>query len=64
MGLIEGRFEKNAATGAVDRILNLGRKYSLWPMAYGLACCASDRRETPVRFQIDLTPEQEARRAT
>ncbi len=46
MGLIEGRFEKNAATDAVDAILGLGRKYSLWPVAYGLACCAIEMIHT------------------
>lgn len=46
MGLIEGRFEKNLAISAVDTILNLGRKYSLWPLAYGLACCAIEMIHT------------------
>ena len=46
MGLIEGRFEKNIATDAVDTVLGLGRKYSLWPVAYGLACCAIEMIHT------------------
>ena len=46
MGLIEGRFEPNVATKAVDTVLGLGRKYSLWPLAYGLACCAIEMIHT------------------
>ena len=46
MGLIEGRFEENVGTKAVDTILGLGRMYSLWPVAYGLACCAIEMIHT------------------
>ena len=46
MGLIDGRFEPNLATKAVDTVLGLGRKYSLWPVAYGLACCAIEMIHT------------------
>jgi len=46
VGLIDGRFEKNAAITAVDTVLNLGRAYSLWPVAYGLACCAIEMIHT------------------
>ena len=46
MGLIDNRFEPNAATKAVDTVLGLGRKYSLWPLAYGLACCAIEMIHT------------------
>lgn len=30
----------NVAVTTIDRIYNLGRKYSVWPMMFGLACCA------------------------
>jgi NADH-quinone oxidoreductase subunit B len=46
LGLIEERFEKGAVTDAVDTVLNLGRKYSLRPLAYGLACCAIEMIHT------------------
>ena len=53
MGLIDGRFEPNAATKAVDTVLGLGRKYSLWPMAYGLACCAIEMiHTTTARYDL------------
>jgi len=30
----------NVAVTTIDRIYNLGRRYSVWPMMFGLACCA------------------------
>jgi NADH-quinone oxidoreductase subunit B len=53
VGLIEGRFDKNLATDAVDTVLNLGRAYSLWPLGYGLACCAIEMiHATTARWDI------------
>ena len=46
MGLIENRFDfatgsvGNILTTKVDKIFNWARKSSLWPMQFGLACCA------------------------
>ena len=40
MGLIENRFDSNVLTTSVDKIFNWARKSSLWPMQFGLACCA------------------------
>jgi NADH-quinone oxidoreductase subunit B len=33
-------FGDTVLTTRVDDIINWGRKYSLWPMPYGTACCA------------------------
>lgn len=30
----------NIAVTTIDKIYNLGRRYSVWPMMFGLACCA------------------------
>ncbi len=40
MGLIENRFEKNILITSVDKLFNWARTRSLWPMTFGLACCA------------------------
>jgi NADH-quinone oxidoreductase subunit B len=40
MGLIEHKFEDNILTTTVDGFLNWTRKSSIWPMTFGLACCA------------------------
>jgi NADH-quinone oxidoreductase subunit B len=40
MGLIEDRFEKNIITTSYDTVFNWARRSSLWPMQFGLACCA------------------------
>ena len=40
MGLIAHRFEDNFITTNLDRVLSWARQSSLWPMGFGLACCA------------------------
>ena len=40
MGLIDHRFEDNFITTSIDRVLNWARGSSIWPMGFGLACCA------------------------
>ena len=36
----ETLLEKNALVTTIDKVLNWGRGYSLWPATFGLACCA------------------------
>lgn len=40
MGLIENRVEQNVLTTTTDFLFNWARRSSLWPMTFGLACCA------------------------
>src|SRR6187397_1532591 len=40
MGLIEQQFDENLLTTKVDWLLNWARLSSIWPMTFGLACCA------------------------
>jgi NADH-quinone oxidoreductase subunit B len=40
MGLIEDRFSRNIITTTYDAVFNWARRSSLWPMQFGLACCA------------------------
>jgi NADH-quinone oxidoreductase subunit B len=67
MGLIENRFEPNILTTSVDKLFNWARKSSLWPMQFGLACCAIemmavlDPRHDMARFGAEVfraTPRQ------
>ena len=40
MGIIENQFDENVLTTKVDWLLNWARLNSIWPMTFGLACCA------------------------
>jgi len=37
---IEGRFEENVITTTIEQAINWARQSSIWPMTFGLACCA------------------------
>ena len=67
MGLIEGRFDRNIITTSFDLLFNWARRSSLWPMQFGLACCAIemmavlDPRFDMARFGAEVfrgTPRQ------
>ena len=67
MGLIEDRFEPNIITTTFDKVFNWARRSSLWPMQFGLACCAIemmavlDPRYDMARFGAEVfrgTPRQ------
>lgn len=40
MGLMEHKFSENIITTTVDGVINWARRSSLWPVTFGLACCA------------------------
>ena len=40
MGIVEHRFSENILTTSIDNLVNWARKSALWPMTFGLACCA------------------------
>ncbi|TCK61590.1 NuoB/complex I 20 kDa subunit family protein [Seleniivibrio woodruffii] len=40
MGLIDRKLPDNVLTTTVDSVINYCRKGSIWPMTFGLACCA------------------------
>ena len=40
MGLLNNTLPDNKLVGAVDTAVGWGRKSSVWPMTFGIACCA------------------------
>ena len=40
MGWLEGRFEESVITTTLEQAINWARESSMWPMTFGLACCA------------------------
>jgi NADH-quinone oxidoreductase subunit B len=53
MGWIEDRFEHNFVISTVDYVFNWARKSAIWPMTFGLACCAIEMiASSTSRFDI------------
>lgn len=53
MPFIQNQFERNFLTTSVDYVFNWARKSSLWPLTFGLACCAIEMiASTTTRFDI------------
>jgi NADH-quinone oxidoreductase subunit B len=51
---IEGRFEENVITTTVEQAINWARQSSVWPLTFGLACCAIEMMATGAsRFDMD-----------
>ena len=53
MGYLENRFEKNFVISTVDYVFKWARKSALWPLTFGLACCAIEMiASSTSRFDI------------
>ena len=51
---IEGRFEENVMTTTVEQAINWARQSSIWPMTFGLACCAIEMMAAGAsRYDLD-----------
>jgi NADH-quinone oxidoreductase subunit B len=51
---IEGRLEDSVVTTTVEQAINWARQSSLWPMTFGLACCAIEMMAAGAsRFDMD-----------
>ena len=54
MTWIEGRFEENVITTTLEQGMNWARQASIWPMTFGLACCAIEMMAAGAsRFDLD-----------
>ncbi len=54
MGLITRQFEPNIITTNLDFLVNWARKSALWPMTFGLACCAIEMiASVSAKFDLD-----------
>jgi NADH-quinone oxidoreductase subunit B len=50
---LQNRYEENFITTTVDHVFNWARKSSVWPLTFGLACCAIEMiASTASRFDI------------
>ena len=51
---IEGRLEEGVITTTLEQAINWARQGSIWPMTFGLACCAIEMMATGAsRFDLD-----------
>ncbi|HEX9742253.1 MAG TPA: NADH-quinone oxidoreductase subunit B family protein [Nitrospiraceae bacterium] len=54
MSMLERQFEANIITTNIDWVVNWSRKSALWPMTFGLACCAIEMiAAVSSRYDID-----------
>jgi len=54
MGIIEGRYGPNVVITSLDKVFNWSRARSLWPITFGLACCAIEMMAASAsRFDLD-----------
>lgn len=53
MSFLQNQFERNFLTTSVDYVFNWARESSLWPLTFGLACCAIEMiASSTSRFDI------------
>ena len=51
---IEGKLDKGFVTTTADSLVNWARTGSLWPMTFGLACCAVEMMQAAAsRYDLD-----------
>jgi len=54
MGVIEGKLSDNFVTARLDQLVAWARKSALWPMTFGLACCAIEMMASgAARYDFD-----------
>jgi NADH-quinone oxidoreductase subunit B len=51
---IEGKLQQGFVTTTADALINWARTGSLWPMTFGLACCAVEMMHAAAsRYDLD-----------
>ena len=66
-GDLPEELKKNVFLTTIDNVYNWGRVRSMWPMAFGLACCAIEfmammaSRFDLSRFGMEIIPPRPAR---
>jgi len=52
-GWIDEELQRSVLTAKLDTLLNWGRRWSVWPLSFGLACCAMEMMAAAfLRFDI------------
>jgi NADH-quinone oxidoreductase subunit B len=57
MSFLERQLDANVVTTNLDALVNWARKSALWPMTFGLACCAIEKMAEVIRRIYDQMPE-------
>jgi NADH-quinone oxidoreductase subunit B len=54
MGLLENKFDDNVIFTRADEVISWIRESSIWPMTFGLACCAIEMMHTAAcKYDLD-----------
>ena len=54
IGIIEGRLKEGFVTTKMDGLINWARTGSMWPVTFGLACCAVEMMHSAAaRYDLD-----------